>query len=65
MISITQLQAQDLLESYQLALKNNPTLKQAYFKKMAVSSAGNALTRSPRPTLSKISSDKYFAFLAE
>ena len=52
MISITQLQAQDLLESYQLALKNNPTLKQAYFKKMAVSESKSQSIAQMLPSLS-------------
>jgi outer membrane protein len=36
-VFIKQAYGLDLLESYQLALQNNPTLKQAYFEKMAIS----------------------------
>lgn len=51
-ICVTKTQAQDLLESYQLALENNPSLKQAYFEKMAVSESKSQSIAQMLPLLS-------------
>jgi outer membrane protein len=53
-LATKQVYAQDLLETYQLALENNPTLKQAYFEKMAVSEARSQSIAKMLPSLSGV-----------
>lgn len=43
---------QDLLESYQLSLENNPILKQSYFKKMAITETKTQSIAKMLPTVS-------------
>lgn len=51
-IFIKQAYGQDLLESYRLALQNNPTLKQAYFEKLAISESKSQSIAKMLPTVS-------------
>lgn len=53
-ICATQAEAQDLLESYQMALENNPTLKQVYFDKLAVGESRSQSIAQMLPSLSAV-----------